>query len=216
MTRVLLINVHPVVRAGLRTMLSNEPGVQVVGEADRGEHVLDMTGTDTADVLIIDAAMLAADEAALLRQITHHLPQVRILALSSAADRLSLTTCLAAGAAGYVTKDCAADELHLAIRTIVERKVYLSPHATGLLVDDLLNRQPNLASALARKLSAREQQVVRLISEGRTSREIARSLALSVRTIDAHRQQIMDKLKIRTVAELTKYAIREGLTVLEN
>ena len=146
------------------------------------------------------------------RQITGEMPRVKVVALSMHDDRRFVLNMLKAGAAGYMLKDCAFKDLAKAIRVVMTNKTYLSSEVADIVVKDYLASTSQGASSAFQLLSPREREVLQLIAEGKTSAQIADSLHISVKTVETHRQQIMVKLKIKSIAELTKYAIREGLT----
>lgn len=149
------------------------------------------------------------------RQILDRLPRVKIIALSMHTSREFVTKMLKAGATGYLLKDCAVDELGDAIRCVLENKIYISPDIAGTLVEDYLRLVDEPSGKPLSKLTPKEREVLQLIAEGKSTKEVAAILNTSISTIETHRQHVMEKLKIHTVAELTKYAIREGLTSLE-
>ena len=164
------------------------------------------------DVIIMDVAMPDLNGIEATRQIVGELPGVKIIALSMHDDRRFVLNMLKAGAAGYMIKDCAFKDLAKAIRVVMSHKTFLSPEVADIVVKDYLSTtQPSESSAF-NQLSPREREVLQLLAEGKTSALIGESLHISIKTVETHRQQIMVKLKIRSVAELTKYAIREGLT----
>jgi len=142
-------------------------------------------------------------------------PGVKVIALSMYSDRRFITGMLSAGASGYVLKDCASDELILAIHTVAANQTYLSPAITQSVVRDYIDHLDKMSSSAFSLLTTREREVLQLLAEGMTVKEIAYQLDLGVKTVETHRQQIMDKLDIHSLAELTKYAIREGLTSLD-
>lgn len=217
MITVLLADDHRIVCDALKEALEKEPGVQVVGMAADGRAAVRMTRDLKPDVVILDVTMpeLSGIEAA--KQIREHSPQTRIIALSMHSDRRYVTGMLTAGASGYLVKDCAFEELALAVRTVSDGRIYLSPRIAGGVVDALrlaVAPGPEPGGSTA-ELSAREREVLQLVAEGHKVREIAARLHVSVKTVETHRRQIMSKLGIDSVAGLTKYAIREGLTSLE-
>jgi len=212
--RILIADDHKIFREGLRTLLSNQPGVVVVGEADNGRSTVVMTAELQPDVVIMDVAMPELNGVDATRRIVAEYPETKVLALSMHADRRFVTRMLTAGAHGYLLKDCAFEELTLAIQTVLADDVYLSPGVAGVVVRAMQSRAVE-PSSQAPELTPREREVLQLVAEGRTTRDIAHRLHVSVKTIETHRKQIMDKLELRSVAELTKYAVREGLTSLD-
>ena len=166
-------------------------------------------------VIIMDVAMPDLNGMEATRQIITESPVTKVIALSMYADRRFVMNMLKAGASGYLLKDCAFDELIRAIRVVLANKTYLSPGVADILVKDCKMGTPlNEASAFG-VLTSREREVLQLMSEGQSTAKIADKLIVSVKTVESHRQQLMQKLNLRSVAELTKYAIREGLTSLE-
>ena len=213
MTRVLLADDHKILRQGLRTLLEQEKDIQIVGEADNGRSSVKLTGELAPDVVIMDVAMPDLNGIDATRRITEADPRTRVLALSMHSDGRYVKGMLQAGARGYILKDCAAEELTHAIRTVMAGQVYVSPGVTGTIVNDYV-RQLTAADEPA-ILTRREREVLQLLAEGGSTANIAAGLNLSVKTIETHRKRIMDKLDLRSIAELTKYAIREGITTVD-
>jgi len=212
--RILIADDHKIFREGLRTLLQSRGDIQVIGEADNGRTVVSLAAQLQPDIVIMDVAMPDLNGIEATRQITGTRADAKVLALSMHSDSRFVTRMLQAGAQGYLLKDCAFEELALAIDTIASEGVYLSPGVTGVVVRDYMQHlSANDSSASA--LSPREREVLQLVAEGLTTKDIASKLHISVKTVETHRKQIMDKLEIRSVAELTKYAVREGLTSLE-
>ena len=214
--RILIADDHQIVRQGLRTLLEKEPDMAVVAEADDGRATVRLVREKSPEVVIMDVAMPDLNGIEATRQILAEFPKIKVIALSMYADQRFVLNMLKAGASGYLLKDCAFEELIRAIRLVMAHKTYLSPGVTDIVVKDYTaggnnSSQPSVFSVL----SPREREVLQLMAEGRTTSQIAGLLHVSVKTVETHRQQIMHKLKIHSVAELTKYAIREGLTSLE-
>ena len=213
MTRVLLADDHKILRQGLRTLLEQEKDIQIVGEADTGRSSVELAGELAPDVVIMDVAMPDLNGIDATRRIAKAKPRIRVLALSMHSDGRYVRGMLQAGARGYILKDCAAEELTHAIRTVMAGQVYVSPGVTGTIVNDYV-RQLTAADQPA-TLTPREREVLQLLAEGGSTANIAAGLSLSVKTIETHRKRIMDKLDLRSIAELTKYAIREGITTVD-
>jgi len=213
MTRVLLADDHKILRQGLRTLLEQEKDIQIVGEADNGRSSVKLTGELAPDVVIMDVAMPDLNGIDATRRITEAEPRARVLALSMHSDGRYVKGMLQAGARGYILKDCAAEELTHAIRTVMAGQIYVSPGVTGTIVNDYV-RQLTAADEPT-TLTRREREVLQLLAEGGSTANIAAGLHLSVKTIETHRKRIMDKLGLRSIAELTKYAIREGITTVD-
>jgi len=166
------------------------------------------------DVVIMDIAMPDMNGIEATRQILVDRPAVKVIALSMHSDRHFVSEMLKAGATGYLVKQCAVDELLIAIKTVMKNQTYLSPCISGVVVEHFVRNKPKSKATVFSRLTDREREVLQLMAEGKTSKEMASQLNLSVKTVESHRMNIMDKLNIHTVAELTKYAIREGLTSL--
>lgn len=215
--RIILADDHKILRQGLRSLLEKENDFEVVAEADDGRETLELVANLLPDVVIMDIGMPNLNGIEATRQIHSMSPDIKVLALSMHAEEQFVAEMLRAGAAGYLLKDCAYDELVRAIRTIVSGRAYLSPDIAGILVREFLTARttPQETSSPFSVLTPREREVLQLIAEGNTTKQIAKILGVSVKTIDTHRQQIMQKLDIHNVAELTRYAIKEGLTPLE-
>ena len=192
--------------------------MQVVAEANDGRSAVQLAQELQPDVVVMDVGMPGLNGIEATRQITNREPEAKVVALSMHSDRRFMGEMLKAGAKGYLLKDGAFEELATAIRSVVANKVYLSPRIADVVVDDYVRRTPGQAagdtSAFA-KLTPREREVLQLMAEGRATKEIAMDLKVSIKTVETHRRQIMEKLQIHSVAELTKYAIREGLTSLD-
>ncbi len=213
--RVLIADDHQIVREGLCALLNKEDDLEVIGEAQDGRQAVEMAARLTPDVVILDVAMPDLNGIEAARQILAELPQARVMALSMHTDRRFVMEMLRAGASGYLLKDCAFEELARAIRTVATNQTYLSPGIAGVIVEDYVHHVPVERGAGAHALTAREREVLQLLAEGRTTKRIAQQLTVSVKTIETHRRQIMAKLGLDSVAELTKYAVREGLTSLD-
>lgn len=211
-TTILLVDDHRIVREGLRTLLGQQPDLAVVGEAADGRDAVTQACLLRPDVIVMDIAMPELNGVEATRLILAELPAVRIVALSMYADRRFVAEILRAGALGYVLKDGAFEELALAIRTVTEGKTYLSPSIAGLVVEELVRRTETPGSPSLGGLTPRERQVLKLLADGMRPREIAQELAISAKTVEVHKQNLMNKLEIHTASELTRFAIREGLS----
>jgi DNA-binding NarL/FixJ family response regulator len=212
MTTILLADDHRVVREGLRTLLAMEPDLSVVGEAADGREVVALARTLRPDVVIMDIAMPELNGIEATRLIVSENPSIRIVALSMYADRRFVTQILRAGALGYVLKEAAFEELAHAIRTVATGKPYLSPTVAGFVVEEFVRQVSTTASKSLEILTSRETEVLKLLAEGKRAKEIALELKIGVKTAEAHRQNLMNKLEMHSIAELTRFAIREGLT----
>lgn len=205
--RVVLADDHAMMREGLRALLE-KAGIGVIGEAETGRGAVEETLRLRPDAVVMDVGMPELNGVEASRQLTQQIPGVRIVALSTHADRRYVTAMLAAGASAYVLKNAAAKELLDALGAVARGEKYLS---SGLEGGGMTPR----SSEADRPLSPREREVLSLLAEGKSSKEIAVKLLLAVPTVETHRRQIAEKLGLRTIAELTKYAIRTGLTSAE-
>lgn len=212
--RILLADDHRIMREGLRALLQEQPTMTVVGEAENGRKAVQLAKELVPDVVIMDVTMPEMNGIEATTQIKASLPGVRVIALSIHTDRRFVIQMFRAGATGYLLKDCAFEELTRAIRTVSDGQAYLSPGIAGVVVEEFLRTLASDGGTGVPSLSGREREVLQLTAEGRSMKEIASALHVSVKTIETHRRQIMTKLGVNSVAELTKYAIREGLTPL--
>jgi len=202
------------VREGLRLLLERLDGVRVVAEAADGREAVRLAQEHLPDIVVMDVGLPELNGIEATRRLLGAQPDVKIVALSVHSNKRYVTEMLKAGAAAYLLKNCASEELLRAIEAVMQDQVFLSPGITAAVVEQLM-RNTAQDSAFS-VLSTREREVLQLLAEGKTSRQIAEQLKIAVRTIETHRREIMRKLDIRSVAELTKYAIREGLTSLES
>jgi DNA-binding NarL/FixJ family response regulator len=199
----------------LKALIDKQESMQVVAEADNGLEAVRLARKLQPDVVIMDLGMPQMNGIEATREVTAHEPGIKVIALSMHSDKRFVLQMIKAGASGYLLKDSAFEELITAIKTVVSNQSYLSPKITDVVIKDYLQTLSKGDVSAFSVLTAREREVLQLLAEGRSTKEIAASLNVSVKTVETHRQQIMDKLNIRSVAELTKYAIREGLTSLE-
>jgi len=213
--KILLAEDHKITRQGLRSLLEKQPDMKVVAEAEDGRTAVSLVRELLPDVVIMDVTMPELNGVEATRQIIGEHENVKIIALSMHSDTLFVSEMLKSGASGYLLKDCAFEELARAIRTVIAGETYLSPAISGVVVDDYLYRLSKAGFSDSDVLTDREREVLQLLSEGKSTKQIALKLHISVKTVETHRRQIMNKLDIHTVAELTKYAIRKGLTSLE-
>ena len=212
--RVLLVDDHEIMRQGLRLLLEKNSDMEVVGEANDGLKAIELTKELEPDVVVMDVNMPGVDGADATRRIVNDQPDTRIVALSMHSKKGFIIEMLKAGASGYVLKENAFSELVNAITTVMCNEIYLSSKITRIVVDDYVQDRVGGDSS-KNMLTDRESEVLKLVGDGKSSKGIALQLDLSVKTIDACRRRIMTKLDIDSVAELVKYAIREGLTSLE-
>ena len=214
--RIVIADDHQIVRQGLRTLLEREADMQVVAEAEDGRRAVSLARELIPHVIVMDVEMPDLNGIEATRQILTEYPQIKIIALSMYSDRRFVTNMLKSGVSGYLLKDCAFEELVQAIRLAMSNMIYLSPGVADMVVKDYANHTPAPSQSVFSVLTTREREVLQLLSEGKRTSQIADLLHISIKTVETHRQQIMHKLGMRSVAELTKYAIREGLTSLES
>lgn len=213
--RVILIDRHNIVREGIRSLLEQEPDIEVVAEAENGNKVIIHSLADITDILVTDTDFSKQNGINVIRWYIEHNPRVKILAFSIKSDIREVSLALHAGASGYLFKNCAYEELVDAIRTIYHGQMYLSPIIINIIVRRYFHNSNFDDSISDIKLTNREREVTQLFAEGKNTRDIANHLSLSVDTVETYRRQIRQKLEIYNIADLTKYAIREGLTFLD-
>jgi DNA-binding NarL/FixJ family response regulator len=213
-TKILLADDHKIMRAGLRSILEKEPDMEILGEAQNGLVALQLAKKLRPDLIIMDISMPDLNGIEATSRILAELSGLRVLALSMHSDRGFLIKMLKAGASGYLLKDCASEELIDAVHVIMKNRLYISP----AMVDDMVRGYVQMASredlSAFSVLTARERDVLQKLAEGKSVKEIAHDLIISVKTVETFRHRIEDKLCLHSIAELTKYAIREGLTSL--
>ena len=214
--RVLLSDDHRIMRQGLRALLEKEPDIKVVGEAEDGYSTIELARKLKPQVVVMDVTMHGLNGIEATHQITKEMPNIKVLALSMHTDQRFIEGMLRAGAIGYLPKDCASEELVGAIRTVLSNQTYLSPSIADVVRRDYLSQRRGADISVSYVLTEREREVLQLMAEGKNTKEIASRLQVSVKTIETFRQHIMQKLNLHSLAELTKYAIREGLTSLED
>jgi len=207
--RVLLVDDHALVRAGIRSLLGAMAEVQVVGEAASGEEALQIAEREKPDVVLMDIAMKGLTGLEAAARLRERQPGARVVILSMHSGEEYVLQALRAGAVGYLLKDAATGELELALRTVIRGESWLSPSVSRQVVEGYVQR--STADAVPEVLTARQREVLRLVAGGKSTKEIAFFLNLSVKTVETHRAQIMERLGIRDVAGLVRYALRTGL-----
>ena len=213
--RIVLADDHQLFRDGLRTLLGQQADMEVVGEAIDGLSAVEAVGRLRPDILLMDISMSGLNGLEATRRILADGSTTRVIMLSMHADQRYVTEALRAGALGYVLKDSAIGELLGAIRTVARGRRYLSATLADRVIGEYIDLAGGRSPSAFSILSPRERQVLQLLAEGTSTKEMAVRLKVSVKTVETHRRQIMEKLDIHSVAELTKYAIREGITPLE-
>jgi DNA-binding NarL/FixJ family response regulator len=212
--RVVLADDHALVRAGIRALLEKLPGIEVVGEANNGREALELIKTSEPNLILLDISMTELGGLEALPRIVKDFPSVKVLILSGHANEEYVLRALRCGAAGYMLKEAAAEELDLAIKAVVQGKTYLSPSVSRTVVEKYLQRAAGEDGPIE-QLTARQREILQLIAEGKNTKEIAGTLNVSVKTVEAHRLQLMARLNIYNVPGLVRYAIRSGLVSSE-
>jgi DNA-binding NarL/FixJ family response regulator len=212
--RILLADDHRIVRQGIRSLIEKDPDLEVVGETDDGRNAIRLCEELHPAVVVMDISMPGLNGIEATRRITAQGSNIKVIALSMHSNRRFVVDMLKAGAVGYLLKECLFDDLIRAIRAVVTGQRFLTPKIASLVLDDYLTLLPEEGKP-GSALSAREREVLQLLAEGNSTKEIAVKLNVSGKAVEAHRRQIMKKLDLHSVAELTKYALREGITSLE-
>ena len=213
--RILLADDHQIMREGLKALLEKHSSMEVIAEAENGIQTLEIARREKPDVIIMDIAMPDINGIEATRQLKSEMTDIKIVALSMHSDRRFVTETLKAGASAYVLKQSAFEDLEKAIKTVMVNRTFLSADILETVVGDYVSQLTKSEYEAYRQLSNRERQVLQLLAEGNSTKEIAYKLHVSVKTIESHRQNIMTKLSIHNLAGLTKFAVREGLTSLE-
>ena len=213
--RILLADDHQIMREGLKALLAKHTSIEVIAEAENGIEALSIARQERPDVIVMDIAMPDINGIEVTRQIKSELSDIKIIALSMHSDRRFVSEVLKAGASAYVLKHAAFEDLEKAIKAVMMNRTFLSADVLESVVSEYVSQLSNSEYEAYRQLSDRERQVLQLLAEGNSTKEIAFKLHVSVKTIESHRQNIMNKLGIRTLAGLTKFAVREGLTSLD-
>ena len=213
--RVLLADDHKIIRDGLRTLIDREAGMEVVAEAENGRKTVRLAQKLRPSVVVMDVTMPDMNGIDATRKIAEEASGVRVIGLSMHSDRRYILGMLEAGASGYLLMDCAFEELAAAIRNVAAGNTYLSPKIAEVVVKGYLDRTPGSPPGPGSSLTPREREVLQLLAEGMAAKEIAAHLNVSVKTVETHRRNMMEKLNMHSIAELTKYAVREGLVSIE-
>ena len=214
-TRILIVDDHPIILEGLRTIIGQDSDLQLVGEARNGHEAFEFAKDLSPQVVLMDISMPELNGISATRRILEVNPDIRIIAVSMHVDTKMVSGMIEAGAAGYMLKDGPPEELLRAIHYVVNGGSYLCPRVTVCILDDYKRQLNDYEENDLRSLTDRERNVLKLLAEGKTTRQIADRLRLSKNTIDKYRQSVMDKLDITNLADLVKYAIREELTSLD-
>jgi two-component system, NarL family, response regulator NreC len=210
--RVILADDHAIVRDGLSRSLQQEADMEVVAQAANGHDAVKLAHAQKPDIVVMDVSMPDLNGIEATRLIVAQCPEVKVLVLSMHARKSFIAEMFKAGAKGYLLKDCEFEELARAIRTMAEGKAYISPAITDVVIDSYTHPSNDMAFTVFSVLTPREREVLQLLAEGNSTKQIGQRLFISPKTVEVHRLKIMDKLNLNNVAQLTKYAIQEGLT----
>lgn len=208
--RVLLADDHRLVRAGIRSLLEEIPNVEVVAEAGDGRETLDLVRQHNPNIAMIDVAMKGLNGLEVARHMSRDFPHVKVLILSMHTNEEYVIKALKGGAAGYLIKDAATEELSLALKAVSKGETYLSPIISKGVIDNLIALSEG-RSETGDILTPRQREILQLIAEGKSTKEIAAILGVSVKTVETHRTQLMNRLDIHDIAGLVRYAVRTGL-----
>jgi DNA-binding NarL/FixJ family response regulator len=206
-TRILLADDHAVVRQGFKMLLAAQPDMEIAGEASNGREAVEAAERLRPDVVVMDVAMPELNGIEATRRLAASVPHARVIALSMHKDSVYVREILRAGARGYLLKDSDAEDLVSAIRAVARGESYLSPAVSNAVLDDYRRHVTNPIDLL----TSREREVLQMLAEGKTNKEIAGVLNLSVYTVDAHRGRIMEKLNLHSINDLVRFAVRNGL-----
>lgn len=213
--RILLADDHHLVRTGMRALLQSFPNVEVVGETGDGREAIELVQTLAPNIVLMDIAMPGLNGLDATARIVKEFPHTRVIILSMHANEEYVQQALRAGAAGYLLKNAAPEELGLAIQAVTRGETWLSPAISRLVVEEYLGARGETAGPLA-QLTPRQREILQLIAEGKTTKQIAAALAVSIKTVETHRTQLMERLGIRDVAGLVRFAIRHGLVRIDS
>ena len=211
--QVLLADDHKLVRAGIRSLLARLPDVEVIAEASDGREAIRLVEKNEPQIVLMDLAMPELNGLEATQHLTRTFPKVRVIILSIYADEEHVYQALCAGAAGYLLKGAATEELELAIRSVARGETYLSPPVSKPVIMEYI-RRTNAGRNSRERLSPRQTQILKLIAEGKTTKQVALELAISVKTVETHRSALMMRVGVRDVAGLVRYAVRIGLVDL--
>lgn len=210
-TRVLIADDHGLVRAGIRALLEKQSSMKVVDEASNGREALRMVRQDPPDVVLMDIAMPELNGLEVVRQLAKEFPKVRCIILSMHDDEEHVWQALQAGAAGYLVKGGSLAELELAIKAVASGETYLSPVVSGPVIKEYIRRTSNEGDSSADRLTPRQREILQMIAEGKTTKQTALILGISVKTVESHRAQLMKRLGVQDIASLVRHALRIGL-----
>jgi DNA-binding NarL/FixJ family response regulator len=213
--RIVLADDHKITRQGLLNMLKDQKDMEVIGEAENGHGAVKLAKELSPNVVIMDVSMPDLNGISATRRIVSESSSSKVIGLSMHSDKRFVKGMFEAGASGYLLKDCAFEELVQAIQAVANNRVYLSPSIASIMVEEVLKSPSEKENSKVALLTDREREIVQLLAEGKSTKDVAFRLNLSIKTIESHRRRIMERLEIQSIAELTKFAIKEGLTSLE-
>ncbi len=213
-TKILLADDHQIIRDGLKALIQKEPQFEVIAEAKNGKSTVDLAKKLNPDVVVIDVSMPGLNGMEATIELLEHNPDIKVIALSVHSEKEYVSGMLQAGASAYLLKDSAFRELAEAIQTVTQNQTYISPKIAGTLIQDYREKLKSEDTSVFNILTKREREILQLLAEGKTVKQIAGELFLSVKTIESHRQNIMNKLDIYSIPDLVKYAIRHGIISL--
>jgi len=212
--RVLLADDHELVRSGIRSLLKQMPGVEVVGEASNGREALELVRSELPNVVLMDIAMPTLGGLETLPRIAKNFPNIKVVILSAYGTEDYVRRAFRSGASGYLLKYAATDELERGIRSVAQGETYVSPSISRVIINSYLERDDGELSSIER-LTSRQREILQLIAESKNTKEVASTLGISVKTVETHRLQLMARLDIHDVPGLVRYAIRSGLVSSE-
>ncbi len=213
--RILIADNHGILRQGIASLIEKQSDMEVVGEANNGLHAVELARQLQPDLVLMDVSMPVLNGIEATRQIKTELLETKVLALSVHAKREFVLDMVRAGVSGYMVKECVLDDLIRAIKVVMDNQSYLSPQIASIVLDGITKDGFfDTAIRFGETLTSREKQILQLLTEGYSAKQIASQLGLSVKTIEANRRQIMEKTDVNNLADLTKYAIRQGLTTV--
>ena len=213
--KIILADDHAIVRSGLARLLQQQEGIEIAGQADNGVSAVALAKQLQPDIVIMDIGMPDLNGIEATRQIVRDLPQVKVIGLSMHSSKKYVKEMFKAGASGYLLKNCPFEELTEAIKVVLAGQTYISPSISSAVIGDYIADAADDEKSVFSVLTEREREVLQLLAEGKTTKQIAEHLHISSKTVEAHRLKIMHKLEIDNIAQLTKYAIQEGLTMPE-
>jgi two-component system, NarL family, response regulator NreC len=214
--KIILADDHTILRHGLSTLLQKDKDIEVVAQAENGRSAVELANEKLPDIVVMDIGMPDLNGIDATSQIVHDHPGIKVIGLSMHSGKKFVAEMLKAGASGYLLKDCAVEELTNAIKTVMSGNTYISPAVASVVVENYVRHPSEKGGSAFSVLSEREREVLQLMAEGQTTKQIAKHLHISPKTVEGHRIRIMDKLNIDSIAMLTKYAIQEGLTSAES